>query len=125
MFVDHNHAAAAHVLAIYPGQDSPEDMLTKLSAFLKSVCDAETAPTDGLSKSQGSLIWQRQIALQIAARAYGMSSDQADMIQTLIEAERTVWDDRELDRLADLLTSQAAMVADEWRGEAEVLRGEI
>lgn len=125
MLIESKPTAAAHVLAIFPEAESPEEMTTKIAAFIKAVCDQNAMPTDGLSKSQSSLVWQRQIALDIASRSYGMSSDHACLLQAMAEAERTVWDAHALDRLADDLMTNAAMVADEWRGEAEVLRGEI
>ena len=96
-----------------------------LSDFLAVVCQRNAVPTDGLGKSQSALIWRRQIALRLAAETYGSHGAQVDLLNAMIEAERTVWDDRELDRLADDLMCHAELVADEWRGEAEVLRGEI
>ena len=113
------------VVSFFSQAPTPSDIALTLADWLKGICDANAVNTDGLSKSQASLIWQRQIALNIASRAYGMSTDHACLLQVMAEAERTVWDADAFDRLADDLMANAEMVADEWRGEAEALRGEI
>lgn len=125
MMHESDTALVARLSALLIRAEKPADVAGAMQDFLRAVCDRLAQPTDGLSKGQSSLIWQRQIALTVAADTCGVEGPRREILEIMADGERTVWDDRELERLADMLADQASELAEEWRGEAEVIRGEI
>ena len=125
MMHESDTALVARLSALLVHADKPADVADAMQDFLRTVCNRHAQPTDGLGKGQSSLIWQRQIALTVAADTCGVEGPRREILETMADAERTIWDDRELERLADMLADQANELAEEWRGEAEVIRGEI
>lgn len=125
MMHESDTALIGRLSAVLTGAQNRAEVIAVLGDYLKAVCDRHALPTDGLGQKQSSLIWQRQIALLIAANSCGVEGPRREILETMAEAERTVWEDDALDDLADQLTDQAHELAEEWRGEAQVLRGEI
>lgn len=125
MMHESDTALVSRLSALLIRAEKPAEVAGAMRDFVKVVCDRHAQPTDGLGKGQSSLIWQRQIALTVAADTCGVEGPRREILEIMADAERTVWDDRELERLADMLADQASELAEEWRGEAEVIRGEI